>query len=358
MKVIMISTDRKLFEAGSEVRSRLAEYTSVLGELYVIVFAKKSLGFKDEQVNENLYLYPTNSWSKIFYLFDAYFIAKKLPEADIISSQDPFETGLVGWLIARQRKAKLQVQIHTDFLVSRFRMSFWLNHFRIHLAKFILARADGVRVVSEKIKKSILEKRFIKDANLISVLPVFMDFEKLAQEPITIDLKKKYSQFDYLILMASRFSKEKNFPLALSAFTKVLIERPKTGLIIVGEGPEEKTILNLIKENKLENNVFLEIWTESLSSYFRTVDLFLLTSQFEGYGRTLAEASSLGLPIVSTNVGIAEEAGACLSDANPVYLAKKILQAVDGKCPGEKTLKFYSREEFLKVYKKTFTDLL
>ena len=48
MKVIMISTDRKAFEEGSEVRERFGKYGSLVDELHIIVFAEKKLSFKSE----------------------------------------------------------------------------------------------------------------------------------------------------------------------------------------------------------------------------------------------------------------------------------------------------------------------
>ncbi len=44
-----------------------------------------------------------------------------------------------------------------------------------------------------------------------------------------------------------------------------------------------------------------------MASYYKTADLFLLTSNYEGYGRTIIEAMAAGCPVVMTDVGIAGE---------------------------------------------------
>ncbi len=48
-------------------------------------------------------------------------------------------------------------------------------------------------------------------------------------------------------------------------------------------------------------------WQEKLDSYYATADIFLQTSVFEGYGLALVEAGLTGLPVVTTEVGLAEE---------------------------------------------------
>ena len=52
-------------------------------------------------------------------------------------------------------------------------------------------------------------------------------------------------------------------------------------------------------------NVVIEHWTDDLISYYKTADLFLFTSNYEGYGRTVVEAMAAGLPVIMTNVGLA-----------------------------------------------------
>ena len=98
MKVVMISTDRKAFEEGSEVRRRFELYGSLVEELHIIVFAKKKLGFEKEQITQNTFLYPTNSSNVLRYMSDAQKIGKAIKDVDLVTTQDPFETGIVGEL--------------------------------------------------------------------------------------------------------------------------------------------------------------------------------------------------------------------------------------------------------------------
>ncbi len=58
---------------------------------------------------------------------------------------------------------------------------------------------------------------------------------------------------------------------------------------------------------KIKANVIFEPWTDDLVSYYKTADLFLLTSNHEGYGMSVVEAMAAGCPLIMTDVGCARE---------------------------------------------------
>jgi len=303
--ILMISRDDLIFKEGSDVRFRMMEYGTLVKRLDIIVFIKKGTnGAYDNpvKISDNVFAYATDSKSKLFYIFDTLKIARKLKRPDLITTQDPFEAGLSGWLINREFKTKFQIQIHTDFLSPFFKKESLFNRIRVIIANFIIPRADCVRVVSMRIKASV-KKKF--DLHNVEVLPIFVDVKKIRETPVTADLRRKYPQFDFVILMAGRLSVEKNMPLAINAMKDVLKEHPKTGLVIVGAGPEEKKLK--AKARKMKDNIIFEPWSDNLASYYKTASMFLLTSNYEGFGRTVMEATASSCPIVMTNVGLAGE---------------------------------------------------
>ena len=113
MKVIIISSDRKIFEGGSPVERRMIEYGALVEELHIIVFTQS--GFENKNPGRNISVYPTNSKSKWHYIRDAYRIGRTLEDIDLVTAQDPFEAGFSAWRIAKKLQAKLQLQVHTDF---------------------------------------------------------------------------------------------------------------------------------------------------------------------------------------------------------------------------------------------------
>ncbi|MHB1117947.1 MAG: glycosyltransferase family 4 protein [Minisyncoccota bacterium] len=366
MNVLSISSDRKLFAPGSAVRSRTLEYGRLVDELHVIVFAKRSLGFRDEPFPPNIFLYPTNAHTRWGYVFRAIVQARKLKRLgvhiDVVTTQDPFEAGLAGFFIARLLGAKLHVQIHTDFMSPYFAKESFANRVRVMIAKLLLPQADAIRVVSKRIAHSLKSKSLKLKADPF-VLPIFVD----ATTPHDVShdgmLKKKYPQYDFHIVMASRLSPEKNIPLALEAMKEVVANHPRVGLIIVGGGSEEEYLKKLTQKLGLEQSVIFEGWQDDLSPYCHTADAFLLTSNYEGYGMAVVEALSAGCPVVMADVGVAGEVvhngenGLVVPVGDRDALVRAITRVVTGGVKFNVAMpKLPTKEEYLAAYRASWMD--
>jgi len=54
---------------------------------------------------------------------------------------------------------------------------------------------------------------------------------------------------------------------------------------------------------------------QNAAPYYKLADLVLVTSRYEGFGAVIVEALSAGKPVLSTDVGIAKEAGAIITSS-------------------------------------------
>lgn len=310
----MISTDKNILNEGSAVRSRMVSYGTICDKLYVLVVGRSETKNSDKnqrlRISENVFAYSITSRFKILSLFKAYrfgvYLTKDFRMGDdgyLVTAQDPFETGFIAWCISKKTKAKLQLQIHTDFLSPYFSGESFLNKVRVMISWFLLPRADRVRVVSLRIKRALVTRH----SSLVTVpvvLPIFVDIESIRKVNPVIDLHKRYPQFDFIFLVASRLTREKNIGVVLEAMRSVVKKYSNAGLVIVGSGPEEDNLKSKIINYKLDGNVVLESWQDEIISYYKTADAFLLSSRYEGFGMTLVEASASGCPIISSDVGL------------------------------------------------------
>lgn len=307
LKVLSIGSDRRLFEFGSAVSERIKEYGKLVEELHVVVFALKSLGLKEKQLVKNVWIHPTNSLSRWFYVHDAARLGKKIVYKNnfvrgqsIITAQDPFECGLAGLKVKKKWRLPLEVQLHTDPFSPYF--SGFLNNLRKRIAKSVLRHASHVRVMTESLKAQISSATPAE----VSVLPVYLDRERIENAPIKFDIHARLG-WHFIMLSVARLSPEKNLPFALEVLRRVQENFPNTGLVIVGAGKEEGKLRVLARELGVKGNVSFEGWQEDIASYYKTSNVFLQTSVFEGYGMALVEAGLSGLPVVTTPVGIALE---------------------------------------------------
>lgn len=134
--------------------------------------------------------------------------------------------------------------------------------------------------------------------------------QKISVIPLGIDKNEifhgKYVKKGPFKLIYSGFLvKRKGVHFILESLYSLIYELGFTDvvLVIVGDGPEKKNLLNLSKKLKLDKYV---IWKSFLDrkefiNEIAKSDLFMLLSESEAYGITIAETLSLGTPCIVTN---------------------------------------------------------
>lgn len=343
VKVLAIGSDRSIVNPKSASAERQIAYGQHFDALDIIVFSRGAYEQANVTLSAGVHVYPTQSRSRLLYGLDAMRIAWHLPKPDVVTVQDPFESGLVGWLIARLRGAKFHVQVHTDFLSPHFDGA--VNRIRRILARFVLARADRIRVVSNRIKESLLSTNHYQ-LSTISVLPVFVDIARFRGAHAGI-LAGRFARFATRLLIVARLEREKNVTLALESFAKAA--PPDACLIIVGDGRERRALEKRASPPGVASRVFFEGNTNPLP-YYAVADLLLVPSRYEGYGLVIIEALAAGKPVLSTDVGIAREAGAIVTDA--AHFAESLKAWLENG-PREGQLQHYpyrSFEEYVQIY--------
>ncbi|HWO06984.1 MAG TPA: glycosyltransferase [Candidatus Paceibacterota bacterium] len=307
MRVLAIGSDRSIAIARSESARRHAAYGSRFGDLRIIVFSLESQRLATYALSVETHVYPTSSSWRGLYGWGAFWIALKLPKPDVVTVQDPFETGLIGWIIARVRGAAFHVQVHTDMFAPAFRRLSLANRCRVFLARFIVHRADRIRVVSKRIKDGI-EKKYAPRAP-ITVLPIYTDVARL-KDARAGALSGRFARYRWKFLVVARLEPEKDVTLALESFAEAAPQ--DACLIVVGDGRERHALEARATQLGVANRVFFE-GTQDAAAYYAIADLVLVPSRFEGYGRVIVEALAAGKPVLATDVGVAGESGAIVS---------------------------------------------
>lgn len=337
MRVLMISGDKMMCMPGSAVRERTALYAREAGTLDVIAFVLAGAGI--ESTDGPLHIVPTQSRSKWLYILDAYRAASHLQKPDVITVQDPFETGIVGLLLSRLFNVPLHVQIHTDIFDLHFRASSLKNRVRVFIARFVLRHATFVRVVSERIARTL------SLAVPITVLPIYTDITRFSHLP-----RMKHPRFKISLLYIGRLEKEKRVDMTVRALKVARDAGHDTGLTIVGDGSEKVHVRNLVRKSGMERFVEFVGWRDDIAPFLSQADVLLVPSVYEGYGLVIVEALAAGVPVIATDVGVAREAGAIVTDV--AHFSETLLTWLsDGPRSAElKSYLYTSQEEYVKAY--------
>lgn len=344
MNVLMIGLDSTLAMDKEKVigdsQDRHILYGKYLSNLFYIAPSKREQKLKVKELSDNVIVYPTNSRNILTFIWDAYRIGRKVckeNKIDVITTQDPLLTGLVGYLLKRKFKIPLNVQLHGNYLDN----DFWLKDsklFRIlnMIGKFVVKRADCVRVVSSIIKNTLINKLGIPSEKIIT-FPVFTDVSKFENSASKDNLKGKYRDFDNFVLFVGALIKRKNVESLVSAARDVIKKYPKTLFLIVGEGKERTKLSKLATKLKVGQNIRFEgkVTQKDLPSYYQMCNLFVLPSKEDGWGRVVIEALACGKPVIVSDacgvsdVVISAECGFVFPVNRADILAERIIYLLD-----------------------------
>jgi glycosyltransferase involved in cell wall biosynthesis len=304
--------ERLVFTQGSGVHRRYAQRGNAHPEdqLEVIVFSTRAHHTPAVmQVAPNVRAYATNSRSRLWYGYDAIRIARRLRRPDVVSAQDPFEAGLAAWIIAGLKRVPLLLELHTDPFSSGYAEHMRLNQIRVGIMNFVLPRAQRGYVVSERVRDLLL-KKFTR-APFTTVLPIYIDvarFNAVVHVP--------HPRFTISLLWIGRLEPEKRLEVALASVAQARAAGYDVGLTVVGTGRLLSQYQQLVIDLGIEKWVEFVGQQHDIRPYLAHADTLLVTSVYEGYGMVTIEALAAHVPVLSTDVGIAREAGATIVDGD------------------------------------------
>lgn len=201
--------------------------------------------------------------------------------------------------------------------------------------------ADGIVCVSEGLADDFVSLTGVSRERIQVIYnPVFDDnlHEKAKEEPDHKWLKNKNQP---VCLAVGRLAPPKDYKTLLQAFADVKDAK----LIILGEGPDRKEIEELVRSLGLEDCVSMPSFVDNPYAYMARADLFVHSTEFEGFGNVLVEALACGTPVLSTDCpsGPAEilengKYGHLVPVADVEAMGKAIQAMIDKKDPETKAL--------------------
>jgi len=146
---------------------------------------------------------------------------------------------------------------------------------------------------------------------------------------------------DLVIGAIGYFAPLKGYDDLINAMPLISESIPRARLLITGEALYPayrdylKQLRGLIAKLDIEDKVIFAGQRDDLSAVLHTLDIFVLPSWSEGFGRANLEAMAAGKPVVSTNVGgipevvIDGETGILVPPHDPDALAQAVIQLAE-----------------------------
>jgi glycosyltransferase involved in cell wall biosynthesis len=291
------------------------------------------------------------------------------------------KAGLLGRIAAK--RAGVPIIIHTYHTFSWkvahvFHLSGWRNALSslkeklyVAIERYAASLCSALITVCELNKKEALNRR-IAPSDKIMTIYSGIDFNRFHVPSVDrIRLCQKFGLLHKFPIVGTvgRLSVQKSPVDFVKAAKIVLARHPSVQFLIIGDGPlEAATRREIASEDRIKMIGFYENIPEILAM----VDIFALSSLWEGLGRALTEAMTMRLPVAVTSVGgvpelvIHKETGLLSPPGNPDKLAENILWLLhhpqEAKMMGErarqKVLSDFSAEKMVESIDHLYQNLL
>jgi glycosyltransferase involved in cell wall biosynthesis len=159
--------------------------------------------------------------------------------------------------------------------------------------------------VSQTVKKALLQSGIKKD--LIRVITNGVPYDEISACESERDSTRAALGFcpgDIVIGFAGRLQPEKGLAFFIKAFSVISVRFPGTRLLIVGEGPERRTMQQELIKRGLGDRALFTGRVEPVYRMYAAMDIFVMPSVCdEAFGFAAAEAMSMGRPVIASAAG-------------------------------------------------------
>lgn len=166
---------------------------------------------------------------------------------------------------------------------------------------FCYRRARKIIAISEGIKNTLIKDWKIQE-DKICVIYNPIDINAVnALKKVNVEHPFLVSNRDYkVVINIGRLEKPKNQELLLSAFQKLLGDIDAR-LIILGQGRLEQALKRKAQVLGIQNKVSFVGFQNNPYAWLSRSDVFVLSSNYEGFGNVIIEAMACGVPVISTD---------------------------------------------------------
>ena len=238
------------------------------------------------------------SYVKFFSLF--YFalkLKKLLSEREIVFVQSHIYRSNFVNILAKLLGSKHKTQLVNHGILSRHKGEGIRGFVVILLTKLLYPYSDECVLVSNEMKIDIEGQVNITNPKVINNPFDFNVIEKLSKAP-SLEKDFLFKKNKKYLICAGRCIKIKRFDVIIQSLSFL---NDDIDLIILGDGEEKSKLIALSEKLNISKRVHFLGNVENPFNFFERSNIFVLSSETEGFPMVVIEAMACGLPIISTD---------------------------------------------------------
>ncbi len=174
------------------------------------------------------------------------------------------------------------------------------------LSRYVVKRSNTIIAISQSVSDFLYENKELPR----EVKPVVIYYGYYSNSR-NVDLVELRESLDIplgvlVIGTVARLTAQKDLPTLLRAFS-LLESRKNLRLLIVGDGPLKDELKSMAIKLDIRDQVIWAGRTDNVFAHLSLMDIFVLSSTYEGFGLVLLEALEAHLPIIASNVSAIPE---------------------------------------------------
>ena len=214
------------------------------------------------------------------------------------------KAGFLGRMAARA--AGIPIIVHSAHGFSFHEYQNPITH-RIYLLleKYVAKRSTALIAGGYDVKEYGLQNK-VGSEDMYSVIYAGVDLESFRNATPDRDsyLKNYGLKGDiFTVGMVGNLKKQKNPLEFLEIAKQVLATERNMQFIFAGDGPLRKKVDSRLQKYGAADKVKFVGWIDNAQAFINCIDVFLLTSLWEGLPCTLSQAIAAGKPCIATNIG-------------------------------------------------------
>lgn len=236
----------------------------------------------------------------------AYKELKKIIDGEgyvLINCHTPMASVLTRLASVEARKKGMKL-LYTAHGFHFFKGASWLNWTLFYPIERVLSKYTDAIICINSEDFNLIERKGYQKCEYFLIPGIGVSnnkfFKVTTEEKLSLRLKNKFNNNDFLLIYAAEFINRKNHQFILETVKRNKEAFKGVKILFAGKGVLEDKLKDFVTKNSLQEHVVFLGFRKDIDEMYKMADIGISSSKQEGLGLNLVEEMMCGLPVVAT----------------------------------------------------------